>query len=379
VLVDAGVVAGLSALVIAALLTLLYAYRRRPFILCWIAAWLLLAASFIFPSRHYADPRVAATAYGISQFVAVVGTLVLVLAADAYRHPLRLRRAYGLLLLPIAIWFLLAPLALGTMAVFVPGHLLVAGGFAVAAGAHLLLLRSARLIGAIAVGIALLALAGVHLWVAAKVPGPDAPAAASTTAGSAALFLLAALGMQLMTFEDMTYELRRTNRRLESAQGELRELVTTDALTGCRNRRYFSEVIQHELRRHQRYKLALAIMFIDIDRFKTINDTLGHDVGDSVLQQTATFLIKNVRDADYVFRWGGDEFLILITANEKEARRRGADLQAAFAASPEVENLPDGVGLSVGCVQVPTDTADIMAFVQSADEQMYADKKRRRR
>ena len=91
------------------------------------------------------------------------------------------------------------------------------------------------------------------------------------------VFLVTALGMQLMTFEDMTYELRRTNRRLESAQSELRQLVITDALTGMRNRRFFDEVIGRELQRHRRYGTPLSIVFIDVDRFKVINDTLGHD------------------------------------------------------------------------------------------------------
>ena len=99
-----------------------------------------------------------------------------------------------------------------------------------------------------------------------------------------------ALGMQLMTFEDMTYELRRTNRRLESAQGELRQMVTTDALTGCRNRRFFDEVIGREMQRHRRYHIPLSLLFVDVDRFKAINDTLGHDAGDRVLQRRRGFL-----------------------------------------------------------------------------------------
>ena len=82
--------------------------------------------------------------------------------------------------------------------------------------------------------------------------------------------------MQLMTFEDMTCELRRANSRLESAQTELRQLVVTDALTGCRNRRFFDEVIARELNGHRRYGTPLSLLFVDIDQFKTINDTLGH-------------------------------------------------------------------------------------------------------
>ena len=92
---------------------------------------------------------------------------------------------------------------------------------------------------------------------------------------SLVLYLIAALGMQLMTFEDMTYELRRTNRRLEAMQNKLRRMVITDPLTGCRNRRFFEEVIGRELHRHLRYGIPMSILFVDVDRFKAVNDTLA--------------------------------------------------------------------------------------------------------
>ena len=144
------------------------------------------------------------------------------------------------------------------------------------------------------------------------------------------LYLLAALGMQLMTFEDMTLELRRTNRRLEAAQSKLRRMVITDPLTGCRNRRFFEEIIGRELQRHRRYGIPMSVLFVDVDRFKAVNDTLGHDAGDRVLREVAAFLLSNIREADYVFRWGGDEFLILLSCGEEEARRRGTALQSRF-------------------------------------------------
>ena len=142
-----------------------------------------------------------------------------------------------------------------------------------------------------------------------------------------------------------------------------------------RNRRFFDEVIGRELQRHRRYSTPLSIVFIDIDRFKAINDTLGHETGDRVLRDVAVFLLRNIREADYVFRWGGDEFLVLISCVEDEALRRAAALQEAFAASPQLAQLPPGVGLSIGCVEVPPDVDDIMPLVQTADERMYADKK----
>ena len=374
--VNPRIVTGAAAMVTASVLLLLYVYRRRLFILWWIGGWLLLCCCMFVSARPYANQKLGWMAYGISQFMGILSALAFVIAADAYRHRPLLRRAYSLVLLPVAIWFALAPVPLGPSAVYAPGHLLMAGALTAAGVAHLLLLRQVRMLGAGLVGVTLIILAGVNVWLAAGVGQPDARGAAPAFFTIAVVILVTALGMQLMTFEDMTYELRRTNRRLESAQSDLRQLVITDPLTGCRNRRFFHEVIGRELQRHRRYEVPLSILFIDIDRFKTINDTLGHETGDRVLRQVASFLLRNIREADYVFRWGGDEFLVLITCGEQEALTRGRQLQEAFEASVEVATLPAGVALSVGCVEVPSTTRDVMPLVQTADERMYANKKR---
>jgi len=178
-----------------------------------------------------------------------------------------------------------------------------------------------------------------------------------------------------MTFEDMTYELRRTNKRLENAQSKLRRAVITDPLTGCRNRRFFDEVIGRELQRHRRYGIPLSLLFVDIDRFKAINDTYGHDVGDEVLRQVASFLLSNIREADYVFRWGGDEFLVLISCTEAEARKRATALETAFMGSSDVLEMPAEVRLSIGCAEVRNDSDDVMSLLKVADGRMYEKKR----
>ena len=150
--IDVRTLAGAATLLVAALLSLLYIYRRRPYILCWIAGWVLIGASRLLAAREFPGERMSLAAYGLSQFLAIVGALVFVLSADAYRTRLRLGRHHALVLLPLLIWFTLAPLALGTVAVFAPGHLLVAGGLAAAGVAHLRLLRDTRLLGAAVVG-----------------------------------------------------------------------------------------------------------------------------------------------------------------------------------------------------------------------------------
>jgi len=93
-----------------------------------------------------------------------------------------------------------------------------------------------------------------------------------------------------------------------------------------------------------------------------------------VLQYVARFLKRFIREADYVFRWGGDEFLVLITCGAEEAARKAASLKASFDAAPDALELPPGIGLSVGWAEVPRDTEDLLPLVKEADARMYADK-----
>jgi diguanylate cyclase (GGDEF)-like protein len=371
--VDPRTLGGVATLLVAALLCLLYVYRRT-YIVCWVAGWIVTACSMLLAAHGFVSEKAGSAAYGMSQFLAIVGALGFVVAADAYRARPRVVRSYAMVLLPVFMWFALAPLVLRRAAAFGPGHLLIAGALAAAGIGHLRVLRQTRLLGALVVGATFLAIAGSHLWV---LFGSHAAGEVTRLIYiDVGLYLVVALGMQLMAFEDMTYELRVTNTRLAAAQDELRQMVTTDALTGCRNRRYFDQVINREVQRHRRYRIPLSLVFIDVDRFKTINDTLGHDEGDRVLQRVATFLLRNVREVDYVFRWGGDEFLILMSCREAEAIRRSVALQEAFNTSRDADGLPTGVGLSVGCAEVGPRDDDILALIRTADERMYENKRR---
>jgi diguanylate cyclase (GGDEF)-like protein len=368
-------IAGSAALVISGLLFLVFLYRRRLFILLWTIGWAVTGVSMLLASHEYAPEILGWLVYGLTQFLGIVAALLFVISADAYRTHPRFRRDYVFILVPMMLWFALAPMILHATPVFVPGHLMIAGALAAAGVGHLLLLKQVRMLGAAVTGAGLLALAVVNAWVAITLRSPDADGATWSLMVSVVLYLITAGGMQLMTFEDMTYELRRTNRRLEHAQGKLRRMVITDPLTGCRNRRFFDEVIGRELQRHRRYGIPLSLLFVDIDRFKTINDTYGHDVGDEVLKKVAAFLLANIREADYVFRWGGDEFLVLISCHEAEARKRGTALEVAFTGSADAHTMPVEVRLSIGCAEVRDDAADVMSLVKVADGRMYENKR----
>lgn len=372
---DARVVAGIGACLITVFLLLVYSYRQRRYVLYWIAGWILTAASVFLAAGRYSPLQLEYFVYGLSQFCALAAAIAFVMGADAYDAPPRLPHWYALALLMMFIWFTLAPMPLGWPAVFASGHLLNAGTLCAAGAGYLALARRTRLVGAALVGSMLVLVAASNIWIAFWVPFPGDTEAGRALFVSFGLYLIVALGMQLMTFEDMTVELRGTNSRLEQAQSELQQMVVTDPLTGCYNRRFFDQVIGRELKRHRRYELPLSVLFIDIDRFKSINDHLGHDVGDRVLREVAGFIVRNVRGADYVFRWGGDEFLVLLSCSERQARDRGDALQKAFAAAHEAAALPKGVGLSIGSVEVPLENDEVLRYIKVADERMYDNKR----
>jgi diguanylate cyclase (GGDEF)-like protein len=177
----------------------------------------------------------------------------------------------------------------------------------------------------------------------------------------------------------MLLELRDSNHELLAARAELHHAAITDPLTGLYNRRLFGEVSVHHLEHHRRFGLPLSLIYIDVDRFKYINDTLGHDVGDRALAHVGHYIRRQVREADYVFRLGGDEFVVLISCNGDEAMRRALKLQASFPATLAEAKLPDVLGLSVGVAEVKKDAHDLDRAVQEADAKMYEDKRQRGR
>jgi len=213
-------------------------------------------------------------------------------------------------------WFAIAPALFGTATVIMPGYVIDAVVLAAAAAMYGAVLIERRMLGAGLIAFVLLGLAITNLTSTFTV----APVALQLFLVNSVLSVLGALGIHLLVFEDMTYELRAANRRLETAQDELLQAAITDPLTGCHNRRFLGQVMDRELKRHERFKLPLSMLFVDVDRFKAINDSLGHEAGDRVLQYVARFLKRKIREADYVFRWGGDEFLVLITCSGAEAR-----------------------------------------------------------
>ena len=372
---DPGRLGALGAMAVTALVTLLYVFRRRPYILQWVVGWALLTAGLTVDGRAPDGVPLAALGFGLSRFLSLTAILVIGLSAPTFQNRTWLDRRYLLGLIPLLVWYLASPLFLPATLSVLPGYLLAAAALVGGGLAYLGVLQRAQLLGSGVIGVALLLMSVTQVWIGLTVVGRGTPTPPpELLILNGLLFLFMALGMHLLVFEEMTFELRQANRRLQETQIELRELAITDALTGCHNRRFFHEVIGRELQRRRRYHLSLSILFVDIDHFKVVNDSLGHEAGDRLLEYVALFLRQHVREADYVFRWGGDEFLLLLSCDLEEASEKGLELTRAFRAALETTDFPNSVGLSVGCADVEAESDDIMMRIQEADAAMYRNK-----
>jgi diguanylate cyclase len=152
-----------------------------------------------------------------------------------------------------------------------------------------------------------------------------------------------------------------------------------DNLTGLPNRVLFTDRLEHAIAQAKRHQWILAVMFVDLDNFKTVNDTYGHPAGDAILQAVATRLKHNTRSEDTVSRYGGDEFLYLVTQlhNQQDITIIAAKILKAIQAPCNVVrdlNVDLCLKASIGIAVFPKDGVTAGALIKSADEAMYGAK-----
>jgi diguanylate cyclase (GGDEF)-like protein/PAS domain S-box-containing protein len=159
----------------------------------------------------------------------------------------------------------------------------------------------------------------------------------------------------------------------KQAEERIQYLATHDALTGLPNRVIFSELLNHAIGAARRKGNSLALLFVDLDRFKVINDTLGHQAGDCLLKGVAAQLKRCVRAADVVARLGGDEFVVLLEekADANAAQSVARKLLEALAQPIAVDGADCRVTASIGIAMFPEDGQDEGALMQAADIAMY--------
>lgn len=170
----------------------------------------------------------------------------------------------------------------------------------------------------------------------------------------------------------------RYTRRLGDMLANLRELASHDQLTGVLNRREFNRVLREEWDRSVRFGQPHAVLLIDVDHFKQVNDRHGHKAGDDVLKWVARLLVSNTRGVDRVFRFGGDEFaVVLIEADEHAALVVARRLVDAVGQTPLPAGAPgehQRVSLSVGAAAVTPALDSSEALLRCADRALYASK-----
>ncbi len=186
----------------------------------------------------------------------------------------------------------------------------------------------------------------------------------------------------LTTIERQTEELNRFSSRLDTAYDEietanarLRDLSFKDELTRLYNRRFFAVRLEEEIARHRRFDHAVALVLLDVDGFKAVNDELGHAAGDDTLRGVADTLLKHSRGIDVIGRYGGDEFaVLLVEASRAGALRYAERVRRLLEAYPFPHGRP--ITASFGIASLPEDpvgSAD--ALLAAADEALYAAKR----
>lgn len=168
--------------------------------------------------------------------------------------------------------------------------------------------------------------------------------------------------------------LDETERRFSMERNRLMREASTDFLTGTWLRRYFFETAGHSMRQADRERAPLSVLMIDIDRFKEVNDTFGHDAGDTVLVELCQVVSEAIRENDYFVRWGGDEFVLLMP---------GLDIDSAVAVGEKITDLvgkhsfarANPLTVSIGAAQYHSGKDDIESWIAEADAALYRAKK----
>lgn len=171
-------------------------------------------------------------------------------------------------------------------------------------------------------------------------------------------------------------ELRQKNKQLSELLEKVELMAITDPLTGLHNRRHLETVFDAEWKKSQRYGFSIVCLLCDIDHFKSINDTCGHQGGDLVLVEIAKFFKETVRDVDTVARWGGEEFIAILPHTDKENGLTVARRVLERVSAHQFEQCPDKkITVSIGLSYSVQDMAVKEKLIEAADKALYAAKR----
>ena len=180
--------------------------------------------------------------------------------------------------------------------------------------------------------------------------------------------------------EERTRELEIDIKKREKIEGKLKKLVRIDSLTGCYNRGYGLELLDRQIKLSKRNKSSLLLAFLDVDSFKSINDTFGHGEGDQVLKEVTGLFKSTLREIDIICRMGGDEFLLIFPDNSlKDASLIRERLNKNLAELNRSLKKPYKIGLCIGLSEYDPDHPLTMdELIRIADRKMYEEKRKKK-
>jgi len=185
---------------------------------------------------------------------------------------------------------------------------------------------------------------------------------------------------KLKELEIIRYSMVQTFQRLESEKKELYEMARTDMLSGLANRNALEEYANRLIANSSREKKEFAFLFVDLDNFKDINDSLGHNVGDELLKKISSMISEALRSNDFVARVGGDEFVVIVERYHSimELTAIVERIQKYLEQSWVIQTHPISIGSSIGIAFYPKDGKDLISLMKNSDIAMYEAKNRGR-
>lgn len=172
--------------------------------------------------------------------------------------------------------------------------------------------------------------------------------------------------------QDIT-ERKKMELALRASEQQIRDMAFTDSVTGLANRNLFTDRLDQLILSCGRYQSVFALLFIDLDKFKEVNDTYGHLVGDKLLSMAGERISSSFRQSDVVARFGGDEFLVIVknTADVENIELIAEKLLAKIAQPYFINNLALSVTASIGITTCPLSGRNSAQLIQHADKAMY--------
>jgi diguanylate cyclase (GGDEF)-like protein len=290
----------------------------------------------------------------------------------------------------------MAAIQITPMITYEPGLLLLSVGIAIVASfaalwlffrlrrGNSVLMRLARIGAAFVMGLAISGMHYTGMAASRFSPGSFCIGAGTTdqrwlalTIAVPAIALLAITTILLVYDGHLESRTRKHNAQLEKANAQLEHAATHDALTGLPNRVLLADRLAQATAQSERYSRGFAVMVVDLDRFKSINDSLGHIAGDDLLKEMAKRLSQQLRKADTLARLGGDEFVLVLNeiSGPRDAETVASKVLAAMAQPVTLSGLEVQISASIGISVFPEDGVDAETLLQHADAAMYHAKK----